>query len=518
MKKTFYILGCCLLLVFSCFFVTACKGEPGDSGTPGKSAYEIAVEQGFEGTVEEWLESLKGKDGYNGLPGQDGEDGIDLTVSDLFNKAVEFGLYTNDAAGYTKFLSDYFSNNLNITDKVTQTTNKCLNQVVSVYIEDEEGEIALGAGVIYKIDRTKNEAYIITNYHVVSCKKIENVIVNEGQPDEFTTQKNVYYEAPVINLYLYGTESLKTLEDDSIDYGANAIAAEYIGGSANYDLAVLKVTGQSFEKIKNSSAQEISFADSDELQLGQTAIAIGNPMGGGTAVTKGIVNVDSENIILNIAGAGRQIRCIRTDAAVNGGNSGGGLFDINGHLIGIVNARKASFVDPITGELEMYNSVGYAIPANNVKNVVDNILDFYLLNYQEDAEDNTVGVHKYLIGITITIDNPRNIYDSTESINKLYEDVLITAVNENSIAKTIGVKVGDKVKSIKITRANGFEEEYFITRMHTLTDVMLTLRVGDTAEFCVIRENESSGNLEEIKLDSFTVSYENYAIYEGDAR
>jgi hypothetical protein len=122
---------------------------------------------------------------------------------------------------------------------------------------------------------------------------------------------------------------------------------------------------------------------------------------------------------------------------------------------------------------------------------------------------------KYLIGITITTDNPRNVYDSSSKTNKLYEDVLVTKLGEDCIAKDIGVKVGDVIKSIKITRANGFEEEIFITRMHTLTDVMLTLRVGDTVEYCVIRAEGEGGNTEEIKLDSFVVELDNYAIYEG---
>ena len=139
MKKFFYILACVLTIFTSATFLSGCSLQ-------GKSAYEIAVEHGFDGTEAEWLASLKGEkgekgdDGYNGVNGVNGKDAPAVTVADLFNMGVEMGLYTNDATGYANFLNDYLFDNANLVVELVQNvSNKCLNQVVSIFCQDEVG-------------------------------------------------------------------------------------------------------------------------------------------------------------------------------------------------------------------------------------------------------------------------------------------------------------------------------------------------------------------------------------------
>lgn len=483
----------------------------GESANRGYSAYEIAVQHGFVGTEIEWLQSLNGKDGTNGQNGTNGENGKDLTANELFDLAVEYGLYTDDAQGYAQFLSDYLLTSVN-TSNVEKITAECLNKVVSIYCEDEGGyeTLSAGAGVVYKINNVAREAYIITNFHVVTM---------EGTGNNTTT----FHRPLKISMYLYGSESIVAkkvksdgnggyvdfVEGDSeslatyiVDYGNNVISGEFIGGSADYDLAVIKVSGESFEKIKNSSCTEATIVNTDNIQLSSLAIAIGNPMGSGVSASTGFVSCDSENITVNIENKIRVLRCIRIDTAINPGNSGGGIFNEKGELIGIVNARSTKYTD-----------VNYAISGSNVKNVVDNIIYFYTANYNAENEDNTVKVHKYIFGITIQAQNPKSVYNSANKTQTLMEDCVITKVNENSIAEGLGFEVDDIITKVLITRSGSVEvEEYNISRMFMLTDTLLTVRPGDKVEFEYKRFDEGSSSYQVRNTQEHTIDLDNYIV------
>lgn len=167
-----------------------------------------------------------------------------------------------------------------------------------------------GSGVIISED-----GYVVTNNHVVDSA--EQIIVRLTD----------------------GTEYQATL----------------VGTDAQTDLAVLKVDA--------TGLQAVTFADSDQLEVGDLAVAIGNPLGelGGT-VTSGIISATSRSVTVD----SQTMTLLQTSAAINPGNSGGGLFDSNGHLIGIVNA-KSSGVD--------VEGLGFAIPSNTVQEIVPDIID-----------------------------------------------------------------------------------------------------------------------------------------------
>ena len=123
---------------------------------------------------------------------------------------------------------------------------------------------------------------------------------------------------------------------------------------AKTDLAVLK--------IEATGLTPAVFGDSDQLVVGETAVAIGNPLGelGGT-VTSGIISALSRDVIID----GQTMTLLQTNAAINPGNSGGGLFNSAGELIGIVNAKSSG-----TG----IEGLGFAIPGNTVKSVVEELM------------------------------------------------------------------------------------------------------------------------------------------------
>lgn len=301
-----------------------------------------------------------------------------------------------------------------------------------------------GSGVIYKLDKNAGDAYVITNYHVVydAYSKTQNHISDD------------------ITLRLYGQEA-----------EGYEIPATYIGGSMNYDLAVLKVDGS--EVLMKSNAMAVSFANSDEVSVLETAIAIGNPEGKGISATVGCVNVDSEYITLSMSDADSstafQLRVMRIDAAVNGGNSGGGLFNAYGELIGIVNAKMSS---------NTVDNIGYAIPSNVVLAVANNIID-----YCDGTEKECV--YRCIVGINVTAEESYTEYNAETGKIIKKEKVGISVIGTNSPIND-KLEVGDVINSITIAG-----KKYEVFRIHHVVDSMLNARVGDTVVFNVTRGTQT---------------------------
>ena len=300
-------------------------------------------------------------------------------------------------------------------------------------------ESSAGAGVIYKLDKTKGDAYIITNYHVVyNASATENNGISKS-----------------IKVYLYGLESAKY-----------AISAKFVGGSLTQDLAVLKVTGS--QTLLKSNAVAATFTNSDDVSILDTAIAIGNPAADGISATVGCVNVDSEEVVI-LGSDGRTeiaFRLMRIDTAVNSGNSGGGLFNDKGELIGIVNAKITS---------SSIDNIAYAIPSNIVKGVADNIIHYC------DGTDK-VNPYRYVIGITMDNSELYTVYDEeTGKIHKR-EVVKIATINAGSIAEG-NFKVGDILKSVSIDGA-----VYEINRMFQIKDSMFLIYSESEVVFTVERD------------------------------
>lgn len=308
-----------------------------------------------------------------------------------------------------------------------------------------------GSGVIYRLNKSAGDAYIITNYHVIF--------------DEYFTKNGQISDN--IKIYLYGQEYL--------EYG---IDATYVGGSMNYDVAVLKVTNS--EILRTSSAMAASFADSDLISPLERTLAIGNPNGDGIAVTAGIVSVTSEYIELSLqSGTVTKYRVIRTDAAVNSGNSGGGLFNAKGEIIGIVHARA---------NISIADNVGYAIPGNLARAVVDNIIA------NCDGAENR-SVLRCLLGIMTVAHGTTVDYDTESGRVYINERVRVAEVIEGG--KSEGkFKVDDVIISVDIAGV-----EYTVTRAWTVADAMLTARVGDTVTFKVDRGGEEITLVYEITAD-----------------
>ncbi len=257
---------------------------------------------------------------------------------------------------------------------------------------------SLGSGFILN-----SEGYILTNFHV-----IENA-----------------------------TEIIVTLSEDKKEYKATVV-----GQDQKLDIALIRIKPE--EKLPIAV-----LGDSDELQIGEWVLAIGNPFGLGGTVTAGIVSQKGR-----VIGAGPYDNFLQTDASINPGNSGGPLFNTNGEVVGINTAIVAG------GQ-----GIGFATPINMVKEV--------LLQLKETGR-----VTRGWIGVSIQ--------DLTPELAKSFgvkeaRGVLISSVNPNEPADQAGLKAGDIIISFDGRQVNELSD---------LPRVVATTPPGKNAEVKVLRDGK----------------------------
>ncbi|MFS1488097.1 DegQ family serine endoprotease [Vibrio splendidus] len=261
----------------------------------------------------------------------------------------------------------------------------------------------LGSGVI--IDAKKG--HIVTNYHVIN-----------------------------------GADDIKVKLHDGREYDA-----ELIGGDQMSDIALLKL-----ETAKNLT--QIKVADSDKLRVGDFSVAIGNPFGLGQTVTSGIVSALGRSG-LNLENFEN---FIQTDAAINSGNSGGALVNLNGELIGI----NTAILGPNGGNV----GIGFAIPSNMMKNLTEQILDF------GEVKRGMLGVQ----GGEVTSELAEALgYESSKG-------AFVSQIVPDSAADKAGLKAGDVIVSINGKRIDTFSE---------LRAKVATLGAGKKIELGVVRDGKN---------------------------
>lgn len=425
--KTRIVLFTCIVCLLCCFLLslTACQFQQTSGVEYAKINDNGELILTYQDGTEQNLGVVVGKDGGAGADGADGTlviDGYEGVVSAASAKglrsAVSIICNFKSTAQQGGWRPGYGS----------ATTSEYSSA---------------GSGVIYQLDKNEGDAFIITNYHVVYYA---NSNTANGISDD-------------ISVYLYGSATEE-----------RAIKATYVGGSVYYDIAVLRV--EDSELLKDTNVSQIEISDSDKVVVGDSAIAIGNAKGYGISVSSGIISVDSEYITMTAADNKTEVsfRVMRVDAAVNSGNSGGGLFDGQGKLIGIVNAK---IVD------EGVENIGYAIPSNVAVSIADNIIDYC---YGTDTEC----VQRALLGITVNATDSKAVYDSQTGRISIEETVSVYEVSKDSLADGVMQK-GDVLLSATV---NGKKKD--ITRQYHIIDMMLDVRVGDVVALEILRDNQKS--------------------------
>ena len=287
--------------------------------------------------------------------------------------------------------------------KNTSIVNESDSWALQFFYGDESRKrVGTGSGVIISPD-----GYIITNHHVI--ENSSEVIV--------TTNDNKEYEAIIV------------------------------GSDEVTDVAVLKIDS-------NEKFEYILFGDSENSQIGEWVLAVGNPYNLNSTVTAGIISSKSRD--LNEYDQINQ-SFIQTDAAVNVGNSGGALVNINGELIGINTA-----IQSMTGGFVGYS---FAIPSDIVRKIFEDILEY------GDVQKGLLGVRG--IALKSSYSRQLNLTDT--------EGFYIDIIEPGFGADLAGLKRGDIIKEIDGIKINKFSD---------LSGHLSTKRPGDKVNVIYSRENE----------------------------
>lgn len=318
----------------------------------------------------------------------------------------------------------------NYSDTAVYAANKILPSIVGIKIDytvnttsifgrgGSSTATASGSGIIISDD-----GYILTNNHVVSSSSSES---------------SYYYQISE------ATKISVTLFDDGTEY-----EAKIVGQDEQTDLAVIK--------IEKTGLTKAEFADSDDVKVGEFAMAVGNPVNMNSTVTTGIVSAVNREITDS---DGKKYKCIQTDAAINSGNSGGALVNSDGNVIGI-NTLKLSG----TG----IEGIGFAIPINSTTDITSQ-----LIQYSK--------VKRPYIGIS-----GMDLDEATAKRYNLVIGVYVKSVEDFSSAEKGGLKAGDVIIEV---------EGKSIKTMDELNDIKNSHQIGDEIKLKVNRD----GNEKDITL------------------
>lgn len=312
----------------------------------------------------------------------------------------------------------------NYSDTAVYAANKILPSIVGIEVEYNVNSLlsmfgrqtqtstatANGSGIIISDD-----GYILTNNHIVASSSSES-----------------YYQVSE------ATKLTVTLFNDETKY-----EAKIIGTDEQTDLAVIKI-----EKTGLSKAE---FADSDNIKVGEFAMAVGNPLGMQSSITCGVISAVNREVTDS---DGKKFTLMQTDAAINSGNSGGALVNSEGKVIGI-NTLKLSG----TG----IEGMGFAIPINATTDITSQ-----LIQYSK--------VKRPYIGIS-----GMDLNEQTAKANNLVVGIYVKSVDDFSAGEKAGIKIGDV-----IIEADGQK----ITSMDKLNEIKNSHQIGDEMKIKVHRNGQ----------------------------
>jgi putative serine protease PepD len=291
------------------------------------------------------------------------------------------------------------------TDAVTAIANGAIPSIVTVEVGDGDGRIDLatasGSGVVYTSD-----GYILTNNHVVDGAGFVRVILADGRV-----------------------------------YQASVVGADFLT-----DVAVISIDAPDLKPLP--------LANPDDLQIGDLAVAIGNPLGlsGGPSVTSGIISAFDRQ--LQVTADEQLFGLLQTDAPITRGSSGGALLDANGELIGITTAIGLSDVGA--------EGLGFAVPVSIVQGVANDLI-----------RDGVV--HHAFIGVEV---QPAFIDQGNAQVPEGAE--IISFLGDTGIQDS-GAQVGDVIAAINGHSVKGTDD---------LIAILRTMRAGQTVTLTLLRKGE----------------------------
>lgn len=325
-----------------------------------------------------------------------------------------YGDNTNTANINTQMVSlvGYSETGVGVASKVRPSIVgiKVEYSVNSIFYRNKSTATAAGSGIIISED-----GYILTNNHIVN-----------------SSSTSYYYELGKAN------KVTVTLYNDSTKYDATIV-----GTDSQTDLAVIK--------IEKNGLKAAELGDSDAVQVGEFAMAIGNPLGLTDSVTAGIVSAVNREVSDQ---DGNSYVAIQTDASINSGNSGGALVNSKGQVIG-VNTLKLSG----TG----VEGVGFAIPINSTKEIYEQLIQY------NKVKRPYIGIGGY------------DLDEQTAENNNLVVGIYIKTIEDFSAGEKAGLKIGDVIVEVDGTK---------VTKMDELNAIKNQKQIGDTLKLKVFREGK----------------------------
>ena len=312
-----------------------------------------------------------------------------------------------------------------VMPSMVSITNVTIQEYQNFFGETQQYEgVSAGSGII--VGKTDDDLLIATNNHVIQDAK----------------------------------EITVTFNDES------AVAGSVKGADADYDLAIVAVPFKDIPEATKDAITIVSIGDSDSLNVGEEVVAIGNALGYGQSVSRGIVSAIGRTV-MDSDGTEREL--IQTDASINPGNSGGALLNMKGELIGI---NEAKFVD------ESVEGVGYAIPMSIAEPILTK-LGSRVKREQVSADQAS------FLGITCMT------MPAAYTQSGYPSGVYVSEVVEDGPAAKAGIKAGDIITSMDGTSVKTKEE---------LIDMLTYYAAGEELEMSISRINEDKTAFEKQRI------------------
>ncbi len=294
---------------------------------------------------------------------------------------------------------------------------------IEVYVNyrGQETLYGSGSGIIISQD-----GYIITNAHVA---------------------ENEYYEVTKLVV------NVNTTDPDNGTSVSTAYEAQLLGSDTDTDLAVLKIK-------PDGDLTAAALGDSDKLSLGDDVVIIGNPLGLETSVSKGIVSGLNRQVYDD-----NSISAIQTDTAINRGNSGGGLFNMYGEVVGVVNMKLVS---------DNAENLGFAITINDAKSVINDLI----------TKGYVTG--RPILGITCV-----QVSDYVGAIRGLTPGLVVTDIDQSMAIAKSGLVVGDTITAINGTDVRSVDD---------VSAILQDKKPGDTVTATVVR-TDSRGRDKSVDIE-----------------
>ena len=313
----------------------------------------------------------------------------------------------------------------NAMPSIVAITNQSKETIQFWGQEYEQDSESTGSGII--VGKSDTELLIATNNHVVQ------------NADQLTV------------LFSADTEN----DEDKM------VTAQVKGTDSSLDLAVVAVKLDDIPQDVMDQIKVIEIGDSDEVNVGDWSIAIGNALGYGQSVTFGIISALDREVILSTDNGEITQNMIQTDAAINFGNSGGALLDETGRLIGINSAKASS-----TG----VEGMGYAIPINTAKSVIEDLMN---QTTRTKADADKAGA----LGVRVT-----NVSEEARQMYNIPAGAYVYEVTDGSAAAEAGIKQGDIITKLDKTT---------ISSMSELLDRIQYYEAGESVDVTIKRSGDN---------------------------